>query len=76
MSDYILFFLQDSVWKLMNTGFNMAEASYVKDGTAKLVVEMVKREWPQQWPNFLQELTTLATRGNEYQIEARTCKQI
>ena len=42
---------------------------YIKDGIARLVVEMVKREWPQQWPNFLQELTGLAQVGQEYQIE-------
>ena len=42
---------------------------YIKDGIARLVVEMVKREWPQQWPNFLQELTDLAQVGQEYQIE-------
>lgn len=59
----------------MSTGFNMAEPSYIKDGTAKLVVEMVKREWPQQWPTFLQELTSLATRGNEYQIEVKKLKK-
>ena len=37
----------------------LIEASYIKDGMARLVVEMAKREWPQQWPTFLTELTDL-----------------
>lgn len=53
----------------MENGTDMNDPSYIKDGTARLVVEMVKREWPQQWPNFLQELTNLAQKGKEYQIE-------
>lgn len=53
----------------MGNGYDMTETSYIKDGTARLVVEMVKREWPQQWPNFLAELTDLAKTGKEYQIE-------
>lgn len=61
--------IKDSVWKLMGSGTDMNEPSYIKDGTARLVVEMVKREWPQQWPNFLQELTDLSQCGKEYQTE-------
>lgn len=53
----------------MCNAHDMAETTYIKDGTARLVVEMVKREWPQQWPNFLAELTDLAKNGREYQIE-------
>lgn len=53
----------------MGSGTDMNEPSYIKDGTARLVVEMVKREWPQQWPNFLQELTDLSQCGKEYQTE-------
>lgn len=43
--------------------------SFIKDGLARLVVEMVKREWPQQWPTFLPELIQLAQSGNTFQIE-------
>lgn len=53
----------------MGSGTDMNDPTYIKDGIARLVVEMVKREWPQQWPNFLQELTDLAQVGKEYQIE-------
>ena len=34
-----------------------------KDAVARVVVELIKREWPQQWPSLLQELDTLCTRG-------------
>ena len=30
---------------------------------ARVVVELIKREWPQQWPGLLQELDTLAAQG-------------
>lgn len=30
---------------------------------SRLVVEMMKREWPQQWPTLLEELHTLSKRG-------------
>ncbi|KAK2720906.1 hypothetical protein QYM36_004701 [Artemia franciscana] len=32
------------------------EPSYLKDGIGRLIVEMAKREWPQQWPTFLTEI--------------------
>ena len=30
---------------------------------ARVVVELIKREWPQQWPSLLQELDTLCAHG-------------
>ena len=35
----------------------------VKDAVARVVVELIKREWPQQWPALLQELDSLAAQG-------------
>ena len=34
-----------------------------QDAVARVVVELIKREWPQQWPGLLQELDTLAAQG-------------
>jgi len=50
------------VWDIIQKGTYdiLQETSYVKDGIARLVVEMAKREWPQQWPTFLSELFSLA----------------
>ena len=36
---------------------------FILDGIGKIVVEMIKREWPQQWPTMLQEMDTLSARG-------------
>ena len=37
--------------------------SFVLDGIGKIVVEMIKREWPQQWPTMLQEVEELSMKG-------------
>ncbi|KAG0711248.1 Exportin-5 [Chionoecetes opilio] len=41
----------------------LSEHLYVKDKVSRLVVEMMKREWPQQWPGLLEELHLLSKRG-------------
>ncbi len=35
----------------------------MKDGVARIVVEMMKREWPQHWPQLLDELSAACLRG-------------
>ena len=35
----------------------------LQDAVARVVVELIKREWPQQWPSLLQELDTLCRQG-------------
>jgi hypothetical protein len=49
----------------MGSGTDLNDPTYIKDGIARLVVEMVKREWL----NFLQELTAFAQPEKGYQIE-------
>ncbi|XP_064484007.1 exportin-5-like [Ornithodoros turicata] len=41
----------------------LVEHTHIKDAVSRIVVEMVKREWPQQWPTFLQELHQLSSLG-------------
>ncbi|KAK4329340.1 hypothetical protein Pmani_000289 [Petrolisthes manimaculis] len=41
----------------------LTEQLYIKDKVSRLVVEMMKREWPQQWPGLLEELHQLSKRG-------------
>ncbi|XP_055327835.1 exportin-5-like [Paramacrobiotus metropolitanus] len=36
---------------------------FILDGIGKIVVEMIKREWPQQWPSMLQELDEASRKG-------------
>ena len=58
-------FIKDSLMKLMGSGTNdmLVEQNHIKDGLARLVVELVKREWPQHWPSLLQELDSLCQKG-------------
>lgn len=37
--------------------------NFILDGIGKIVVEMIKREWPQQWPTMLQEVEELSMKG-------------
>jgi len=57
--------VKEGVMRLMSagTGDILVEAPHVKDGVSRLVVEMVKREYPQHWPNLLSELEGLCRRG-------------
>ena len=41
----------------------VGEERYLKDGTAKIIVEMAKREWPQNWTNMVEEITQCAQLG-------------
>ena len=41
----------------------LVEAAHIKDALSRIVVEMVKREWPQQWPTLMQELDALCKLG-------------
>jgi len=58
-------FIKESLMKLMSsgTGHLSVEHLFIKDALARVVVELVKREWPQQWPSLLQELDTLCRQG-------------
>lgn len=41
----------------------LEEESYIKDALSRIVVEMIKREWPQHWPDMLNEMETLTSYG-------------
>lgn len=36
---------------------------HIKDALSRIVVEMIKREWPQQWPTLLAELNMASVQG-------------
>ncbi|XP_030854672.1 exportin-5 isoform X2 [Strongylocentrotus purpuratus] len=42
----------------------LEEENYIKEGLVKIVVEMIKREWPQQWPSLLEELDQMCQIGD------------
>ncbi|XP_033875025.3 exportin-5-like [Acipenser ruthenus] len=41
----------------------LEEESHIKDALSRIVVEMIKREWPQHWPDMLKELESLMKQG-------------
>ena len=56
--------VKDAIGKLFQyfNIFNVKDKIFVFS-TARNVVEMAKREYPQQWPTFLGELQQLAVKG-------------
>lgn len=42
---------------------SVAQANFVKEKLVTVVVEIAKREWPQQWPELLPTLFQLAQQG-------------
>ena len=42
---------------------------HIKDAIARNIVEIAKREWPQQWPSFLAELESLSSKGSDAATE-------
>uniref|UniRef100_A0A671T661 Importin N-terminal domain-containing protein n=1 Tax=Sinocyclocheilus anshuiensis TaxID=1608454 RepID=A0A671T661_9TELE len=41
----------------------LQEECHVKDALSRIVVEMIKREWPQHWPDMLKEMEALTAMG-------------
>lgn len=60
-------FIKENAMKLLAAG-GIGEELHVKDALSRVIVEMVKREWPQQWPGLLAELSDACTCG-EVQTE-------
>lgn len=48
--------------KLLAAG-GVSDEPHMKDALSRVVVEMVKREWPQQWPGLLAELSDACACG-------------
>lgn len=52
--------------KLLSVGVGPAEdlsISHIKDALSRVIVEMAKREWPQQWTTLLAELSDASSKG-------------
>lgn len=58
-------FIKDKALELLESGTDpvMTEQAYIKDVLSRIIVEMIKREWPQQWPSLLPELDKICSRG-------------
>ena len=59
-------FVKESAMNIMAKGIQdiLKEPNHVKDAIARIVVEIAKREWPQQWPSFLAELESMSSKGD------------
>ncbi|XP_071371966.1 exportin-5-like, partial [Centroberyx affinis] len=56
--------LKDCAMQLLNgTHPILEEESHIKDVLSRIIVEMIKREWPQHWPDMLEEMETLTSLG-------------
>ncbi|XP_018329940.1 exportin-5 [Agrilus planipennis] len=55
-------FIKENAMKLLAAG-GISEESHMKDALSRVIVEMVKREWPQQWPGLLAELSDACACG-------------
>ncbi|XP_058974671.1 exportin-5 [Musca domestica] len=59
-------FIKEHAMKLLLLGVGPAEdrsLSHLKDALSRIIVEMIKREWPQQWTTLLAELSDACTKG-------------
>ncbi|XP_072394417.1 exportin-5 [Diabrotica undecimpunctata] len=55
-------FIKENAMKLLSAG-GVSDESHMKDALSRVIVEMVKREWPQQWPGLLGELSDACACG-------------
>ncbi|GBP07029.1 Exportin-5 [Eumeta japonica] len=55
-------FIKENAMKLLFMGG--WDTAHLNDALARVIVEMIKREWPQQWPTLLAELSDACNRGH------------
>ncbi|KAG6459839.1 hypothetical protein O3G_MSEX011628 [Manduca sexta] len=56
-------FIKENAMKLLYMGG--WGTRHLNDALARVIVEMIKREWPQQWPTLLAELSDACASGHE-----------
>ena len=66
MVKILQFLKQENAMKILISGNNSEQ--FLKDAISRIIVEMIKREWPQQWQSLLVELGD-ACRFGEIQTE-------
>lgn len=59
-------FIKENAMKLVERGMDISleDKAHMRDALSRVVVEMIKREWPQQWNTLLVELSQCAAQGN------------
>ncbi|CAO1317047.1 unnamed protein product [Diamesa hyperborea] len=59
-------FIKENTMKLLSSGVGPVEDKsllHIKDVLSRIVVEMIKREWPAQWTTLLSELSSVCDKG-------------
>ena len=66
MSPQQKLYVKESAMSIMENGIKdiIKDPNHIKDAIARNIVEIAKREWPQQWPSFLAELEGLSSKGD------------
>jgi len=41
----------------------LTEQTHIKDALSRIVVEIAKREWPQEWPSMIADLNNIYAQG-------------
>ncbi|KAM9848137.1 exportin-5 [Aulostomus maculatus] len=57
--------VKECAMQLLSNGTHpiLEEESHIKDALSRIIVEMIKREWPQNWPDMLKEMEKLTSQG-------------
>ncbi|KAL1122618.1 hypothetical protein AAG570_002945 [Ranatra chinensis] len=65
MSQQEKLFIKENAMRLVECGMDslLMEKAHMRDALSRVVVEMIKREWPQQWATLLVELNHCCQRG-------------
>ncbi|XP_038074929.1 exportin-5-like isoform X2 [Patiria miniata] len=58
LKEYVLSYFQNGTHDLLE------EQMCIKDGLSRILVEMIKREWPQHWPTLMSEFNMLCSHGD------------
>jgi hypothetical protein len=69
------FFLKNHFDNSKRMGDIVQEKTFAKEKSASLVVEIFKREWPQNWPSFISDLLQVMqknVKGNRF-FHKRSC---
>lgn len=61
-------FIKENAMKLLSEGMSFSSPNHMKDALSRIVVEMVKREWPQQWPGLMTELSHISSLGESQTV--------
>ncbi|XP_014241155.1 exportin-5 [Cimex lectularius] len=58
-------FIKENAMKLVECGMDslLEDEAHMRDVLSRVVVEMIKREWPQQWGTLLAELNECSSKG-------------